>query len=97
MHRPLIRADDLLKIVWRGGARSKSQPTEEGVVSLGIVCRLNRQGLLLAASKLGLQRVGDCFGDFALDSKDIDQLAVVGIGPQIEVVATSMSWTLTRT
>ena len=40
---------------------------------------------MLAAGKLGLQRLGDCFGDFALDPEDVDELAVVGIGPQMRI------------
>src|SRR5262249_423970 len=82
LHRPPVKAHDLLKSVWRGrSARFKSQAPEIRVVSLCIVCRLNRQGSLLAAGKLGLQRIGDCFGDLAFDTEDVDEFAVVGIGP----------------
>src|SRR5262249_6750819 len=84
LHRPLVKAHGLLKIVCSGrSARFKSQPTEIRVVSLWIVCRLNRQGSLLAASQLGLQRVSDRFGDLALDAEDVDELAIKGVGPQM--------------
>jgi len=41
LHRPFVKADNLLVIVWRGHARVKSQPAKIGVVSLRIVCRLS--------------------------------------------------------
>ena len=40
---------------------------------------------MLATSKLGSQRIGDCFGDFALNTEDVDELAVIGIGPKMRI------------
>jgi hypothetical protein len=40
---------------------------------------------LLATSELGLQCVGDCFRYFALDTKDINELAIVGLSPQMRI------------
>src|SRR5262249_45736954 len=84
LHRPLVKAHGLLQIVCTGGsAHFKSQSPEVRVVSLCIVGRLNRQGALLAASKLSLQRLGYCFGDLALDTEDVGELAVVSFGPKM--------------
>ena len=32
-----------------------------------------------------MQRLGDGFGNFALDAEDVDEFAVVGIGPQMRI------------
>ena len=40
---------------------------------------------MLAAGKLGLQGVGDSFGDLALDTEDVGELAIKGIGPQMRI------------
>src|SRR5512132_442059 len=64
-------------------ARFKSQSPEVRVVSLGIAGRLNRQGSLLAAGKLGLQRLSNCFCDLAFDTEDVGELAVVSFGPKM--------------
>src|SRR4030095_4131951 len=63
----------------------KSEAPEVRIVSLLIVCRLNRQGSLLAASQLGLQRVSDRFGDLALDTADVGEFTIKGIGPQMRI------------
>ena len=39
----------------------------------------------LVRRKLGLQLIGDGFGDLALDGKDIGQIAIVGLRPQMRI------------
>src|SRR5215472_651092 len=83
LHRPLVKTQGLLEIPWRGHARFKSQTPEVRVVSLCIVGWFSGQGSLLAARKLGLQRLSDCFCDLALDSEDVGQFPIKGISPKL--------------
>jgi hypothetical protein len=41
----------------------------------------------LGGRELRLQLVGDAFGDLALDGEDIGQIAIVGLRPEVSVVA----------
>ena len=71
----------------RGGAAAcfKSQAAQIGIVSLRIVCWFNCQRLLLATGQLRLQRLRDSFGDLALDAKDVSQLPIIGLGPEVGI------------
>jgi hypothetical protein len=64
-----------------GAARFKSQAAQIRIVSLRIVCWFTCQSLFLATGELRLQGLCDSFGDLALDTEDVDELAVVRIGP----------------
>jgi hypothetical protein len=50
--------------------------------------------MLLGLSHGWFNRSGDVLGDFILNCKDIDEIAVVSFGP---LVAASMSWAEIRT
>src|SRR4030095_6532102 len=54
-------------------------------VSFWIRCRTNSDSLPFRASQLCFETVGDCFGDVGLDQKNVSQLPVVGVGPQMRV------------
>ena len=41
--------------------------------------------MLLATSKLRLQRLRYSFGDLALDAKDVSQFAIVAVGPEVGI------------
>ena len=43
--------------------------------------------VLLGRRKLGLQLVGDGFGDFALNGEDIRKIAIVSLRPEMRIVA----------
>src|SRR5262249_55278255 len=89
LHRPLIKTDSFCLSIWVADTCFNSQAAEIRVISLRTVCRLNRQGSLLAASKLGLQHLSDCFSDFALDAEDVDELAIVRLRPQMRFACRS--------
>ena len=41
--------------------------------------------MLLATGQLRLQRLRDSFGDLALDAKDVSQLPIIGLGPEVGI------------
>ena len=41
--------------------------------------------MLLATGELCLQRLGDSFGDLALNAKDVSQLPIVGVCPEVGI------------
>src|SRR4029077_4051486 len=88
LHRSLIETSGFPYQVGRVGeiaACFKSQAAQIRIVSLRIVCWINCQRLLLATGELRPQRLCDSFGDLALNPKDVSQLAIVGIGPQVGI------------
>jgi hypothetical protein len=44
-------------------------------------------GFLFVRRKLGLQLVGNGLGDLALNGEDIGQIAIVGLGPEMRIIA----------
>src|SRR5207249_10777560 len=61
----------------------QSQAAKIGVVSVRIGCCFNCQRLLLVTAELCLERLRNSFGDLALDAKNVSQLAVVGVCPEM--------------
>src|SRR5215470_4792774 len=53
------------------------------IVSLRIVCGLGSQGLLFTAGQRRLQRFRYSFRDLGLDGKDVTQLSIVRLGPEL--------------
>src|SRR4029077_11885065 len=64
-----------------------SQPTQVSIVSLRIVCRVGGDDLLFLTGKVRSQLIGDGFGYFTLHRKDVGELAIEGIGPQMGIVS----------
>src|SRR4030095_1579545 len=86
LHRAFIKTSGFPGWGAEGTAAcSKSHAAQIGIVSFWIVCWFNRQGLLLATGELGLQRLRDSFGDLALDAKDVSQLPVIGVCPEVGI------------
>ena len=68
----------------RAGAFVPEESTfEVKLVSLGIRCRANSDSLPFRASQLCFETIGDCFRNIGFDQKDVSQLPVVGVGPQM--------------
>src|SRR5438309_11575336 len=63
-----------------------SQPTQVGIISLGIVCRFGGDDLLLLTSEFRPQLVGNCLCHLTLDRKDVGQFAIEGIGPKMRII-----------
>src|SRR5262249_58512522 len=57
------------------------------LISIWILRRHAIDARLFVGRKLGLQLVGDSFGDFALDREDISHVAIIGLRPQVRVIA----------
>ena len=55
-------------------------------MGLTVLRRLCSNRPLLRTRELRLQRVGDRFGNVALDRKNVGQLAIVNVGPKMCVV-----------
>ena len=67
------------------GFETVSQPTKISIVTLGVTRRFNRQRLLFATGELCPQRLRDSLGDLTLNGKDISQLPIVGLGPELRI------------
>ena len=63
-----------------------SQAAQVGIVSLGIVRRFGGNDLLFLTGEFRPQLVGDGFGYFTLDRKDVSQFAIKGIGPKMGII-----------
>ena len=63
-----------------------SQPAQIGIVSLRIVGRFGGDDLLFLPGEFRSQLIGDGFGYFTLDRKDVGQFAIEGIGPQMGII-----------
>src|SRR5262249_54250565 len=86
LHCTLIRIDGCLCCsVEEGATCFKSQPAQIRIVSLRIVCRFSCQSLLLATAELRLQRLRDSLGDLALNRKDVSQLPIIGLSPEVGI------------
>src|SRR4030095_8361225 len=86
LHRSLVETSGFSYYVGRVGevaACFKSQPAQVSVVSLGVVGRLGGDHLLFVTSYFRSQLLGDGFGHFALDRKDVGQFAIKRIGPKM--------------
>src|SRR5438093_11798304 len=59
------------------------QSPELGNVSLRIVCGPGSQRLLFTTGQLCLQRFRYSFSDLALDDKDIAELSIIRLGPEL--------------
>ena len=55
-------------------------------VSLRVVCRFGGDLLLFSAREFRSQLVGDGFRNFALNRKDVGQLAIKRIGPEMGII-----------
>ena len=63
-----------------------SQAAQVGIVSLGVVGRFGSDDLLFLTGEFRSQLLGDGFGYFALDRKDVGQFAIKGIGPKMGII-----------
>ena len=63
-----------------------SQTAQVGIVGFRIVGRFGGDDLLFLTSEFRSQLVGDGFGHFALDRKDVGQFAIKGIGPKMGII-----------
>ena len=58
---------------------------EVKLISFGICCRANSDSLPFRASQLCFETVGDCRRDIGLDHKDVSQLPVVRLSPEMRI------------
>ena len=66
--------------------QSVSQAAQVGIVSLRIIGRFGGDDLLFLTGEFRSQLLGDGFGYFALNRKDVGQLAIKGIGPKMGII-----------
>ena len=59
---------------------------EKCIICLGVRRAAHRDLLFLATGQLRLERCRDLLSEIGLDLEDIDQFAVVGLGPQMRVI-----------
>src|SRR4029434_6616766 len=64
---------------------SEARPTKIRIVSLGIICRFGGDDLLFLAGELRSQRLCDSSGDLTLHTKDVSQLPIVGLSPEVGI------------
>ena len=62
------------------------QRSQIEVVRDEVFSRLRIDNRFLCGRELGLQLLGNGFGDLALDGKDIGQIAIVGLRPEMRIV-----------
>src|SRR5262249_24684648 len=58
---------------------------EVKLVSFGIRCRANSDRLPFRASQLCFETIGDLFRDLALNPKDVSQLSIVRLSPEVGI------------
>ena len=66
--------------------QSISQATQVGIVSLRVVGRFGGDDLLFLTGEFRSQLLGDGFGHFTLNRKNVGQLAIKGIGPKMGII-----------
>src|SRR5437016_5480848 len=58
---------------------------EKQIIGFGIASRRCGEGIRLARRELRLKLGGNCFGNLALDCKDVTQWSIVAFRPQVRV------------
>src|SRR5215471_9678063 len=83
-HREVIKINGFEQSIARViTACFKNQSAQVRIVSLRIVCGVSSQRQLLTAGQLRLQRRCYSFSDLTLDAKNVIQLSIVRLGPEL--------------